>query len=114
MGTPRTVLVRTASMSVVVLGAYAGLLCTPQPLFPSSVRFDHLMLYSDQAIPEDAGKHVLELAKRKLALSPPYSSRQNHNVFICHSGWRQRLFFNKDYGAGGVAQYPCDGKRLPA
>ena len=37
---------------------------------------------------------------------PIYSDRKNYHVFICNSRWRQVLFFNKDYGAGGVAQYP--------
>jgi hypothetical protein len=27
-------------------------------------------------------------------------------VFICNSIWRQILLFNRDYGVGGVAQYP--------
>src|SRR5438067_8894813 len=89
-----------------LLGAYAVLLRTPQPLFPFSFRADTLTLYSDRSIPEAAGKHVLELAERKLALSPLYAGWQRHNTFICNSRWRQMLLFNKDYGAGGLTQYP--------
>ena len=32
---------------------------------------------------------------------------EGHSVFICNSRWREMLFFNKDYGVGGVAQYPA-------
>jgi hypothetical protein len=101
--------VRIVLTSAGLLVAYAVLLRAPQPLFPFSVRADNLTLYSDQLISEAAGKRVLKLVGQKLAFSPLYflySSRQGHNIFVCHSRWRQVLLFNKDYGAGGVAQYP--------
>jgi hypothetical protein len=86
--------------------AYSALLCIPQPLFSFSVRAGSLILHSDQPFSAVAATHVLELAEAKLASSPIYSSGQDHNVFICNSRWRQILFFNKDYGVGGVAPYP--------
>lgn len=42
----------------------------------------------------------------KLEQSPIYSKQREYSVFLCNSGWRQMLFFNKDFGAGGVAPYP--------
>jgi hypothetical protein len=63
-------------------------------------------MHSDRPFSRPAGEHVLEIARKKLACSPLYSGRRCYHVFICNSRWRQILFFNKDYGAGGVAQYP--------
>jgi hypothetical protein len=106
MRTGKAAFVRTALISSALLGAYVGLLRTPQPFFLWSLRCDRLTLYSDRLIPEAAGKRIIELAAGKLSLSPLYSGPQDHHVFICNSRWRQMLFFNKDYGVGGVAQYP--------
>jgi hypothetical protein len=106
MRTRKAALLRIALASATLFAAYAGLLCAPQPLFPFTVRADSLVLRSDRPFSEAAGRHVLELAERKLARSPLYSGRPGYSIFICNSRWRQMLFFNKDYGAGGVAQYP--------
>lgn len=102
----KAVLLRIALPVPVFFAAYAALLCVPEPFFSFSVRADNLTLYSDRPFPDAAAKHVLKLTEAKLASSPLYSSRQQHDVFICNSRWRQRLFFNKDYGVGGVAPYP--------
>jgi hypothetical protein len=106
MRTPTGAFVRIVSTSAALVAAYAGLLCIPQPLFRFSVRADNLVLHSDQLFSEASGKHVLELAGRKLERSPLYSGRHGYNIFVCNSRWRQMLFFNKDYGVGGVAPYP--------
>lgn len=102
----KATLVRIVLTSATLFGAYAGLLCIPQPLFRFSVRADNLILRSDRPFSEAAGKHVLDLAERKLTRSPLYSGGQVLSIFICNSRWRQLLFFNKDFGAGGVAPYP--------
>jgi hypothetical protein len=102
----KAVLLRIALPVPVFFAAYATLLCAPEPFFSFSVRADNLTLHSDRPFPVAAAKHVLKLTEAKLASSPLYSSRQQHDVFICNSRWRQRLFFNKDYGVGGVAPYP--------
>jgi hypothetical protein len=104
--TLKSTLMKIVLTSATVVAAYAGLLAVPQPLFPFSVRAENLVLYSDRPFSEAAAKHMLELAERKLVRSPLYSGRQRHNIFICNSRWRQMLFFNKDYGVAGVAQYP--------
>jgi hypothetical protein len=89
-----------------VCALYWTLLCFPQPFFRSSVQAANLALYSDQAFPPEAGKRVLESVEAKLAASPLYSPQERHAAFICNARWRQRLFFNRNYGVGGVNQYP--------
>lgn len=96
-------------LTAAVLGLfllYWVLLCFPQPFFRSSVSANNLALYSDQPFSPEEGKKVLETVEAKLAASPLYSAGQHHSVFICNSRWRQRLFFNRNYGVGGVNQYP--------
>jgi hypothetical protein len=102
----RAALARIVLISTALVLAWAGLLAIPQPLFRFSVRAENLVLHSDRPLSEAAGKRVLEMVERKLSRSPLYSGRRDYHVFICNSRWRQMLFFNKDYGAGGVAQYP--------
>lgn len=89
-----------------VLALYWALLCFPQPFFQSSVSANNLALYSDQPFSAEEGKKVLETVEAKLAASPLYSAGQRHSAFICNARWRQRLFFNRSYGVGGVNQYP--------
>jgi len=89
-----------------VLVVYWGLLCFPQPFFRSSVSANNLALYSDQPFSPEAGKKILETVEAKLATSPLYSAAQSHAAYICNARWRQRLFFNRNYGVGGVNQYP--------
>jgi hypothetical protein len=101
----RNAFLRIAAGSVTLFAAYSALLCFPEPLFSFSVRADSLVLHSDRAIPEAARRNVLELAETKLKRSPLYSQKEVIDVFICNSRWRQMIFFNKDYGAGGVVQY---------
>ena len=102
----KTKLLKIAAGSAAVLTCYAALLCLPGPFFAHRVRAAGLALHSDQPLPEDAAKHVLTLAVAKLAMSPLYKNGQEFHVFICNARWRQMLFFNKNYGVGGVAYYP--------
>jgi hypothetical protein len=64
------------------------------------------VLHSDRPFSEAAARRVLQLAEAKLAGSPLYSGQQVYNIYLCNARWRQMLFFNKDYGVGGVAPYP--------
>jgi hypothetical protein len=96
-------------LTAAALGLFAfywALLCFPQPFFRSSVSANNLALYSDQPFSPEEGKKVLETVEAKLAASPLYSAEQHHSAFICNARWRQRLFFNRNYGVGGVNQYP--------
>jgi hypothetical protein len=92
-------------MIAAVLLVYAALLNFPELFFPFSVRADNLILRSDRQFSTEAAKHSLQLAERKLARSPLYDNGERR-IFICNSAWRRVLFFNKDYGVGGVAPYP--------
>jgi len=96
-------------VAAIVAGAiilYWMLLCFPQPFFRSSVQASNLALYSDQSFDPEAGQRILEAVEAKLAASPLYCSQDRHSAFICNARWRQRLFFNRKYGVGGLNQYP--------
>jgi hypothetical protein len=99
-------LVRVSGGTVVLFAAYSGLLCVPQPFFSFSASANSLVLHSDRPVSGSAAARVLKLVEAKLESSPLYSHAREHDIFICNSRWRQMLFFNKDYGVGGVAPYP--------
>jgi hypothetical protein len=98
--------IRTVATVLLVFMLYLTLLCFPQPFFHWSVSAANLTLYSDRPFSEDEAKKVLEITQGKLEASPIYSSGQHHSIFICNARWRQRLFFNRNYGVGGVNYYP--------
>jgi hypothetical protein len=97
---------RIAGSAILLFAAYCAILCFPSPFFHFSVRANGLTLHSDRALPADAAQHVLQRVQSKLATSPPYSRQSEYDIFLCNSRWRQRLYFNKDYGVVGVAPYP--------
>ena len=99
-------LVRTLVATAALFVGYSALLCLPQPFFSSSVRASNLIIHSDRPLPGPAARYVLELVQAKLASSPLYAAQDTHHIYICNSRWRQIVFFNKDYGVGGVAPYP--------
>jgi hypothetical protein len=105
----KVAVLRIAAASLALVAVYSALLCMPEPFFAFSVRADNLILHSDKSFSGAAAKRVLDLAQAKLTRSPLYSSREDHHIFICNARWRQMLFFNKDYGVGGVAPYPVTG-----
>jgi hypothetical protein len=57
-------------------------------------------------LPSEDGKRVLEIVETKLAASPLFSTQSHYSVFICNARWRQLLFFNRQYGVGGLNYYP--------
>ena len=97
-------------MTIVVLGGalllYFALLCYPQSFFAQSIEHQNLILYSDHPFNPEAGAQVLALAYQKLSASPLFSAKDHYSIFVCHARWRQRLFFNRVYGVGGVNFYP--------
>lgn len=97
---------RAIAAVLIIFILYLGLLCFPQPFFRWSVSAANLTLYSDQPFSEEEAKKVLETTQAKLAASPLYSVQEHHSIFICNARWRQRLFFNRNYGVGGVNYYP--------
>ena len=106
MRVKKRTLLRLGFGGAILLALYLFLLCFPQAFFNSSVRANNLTLYSDQAFSAEAGRHILDLVAEKLSASPLYSTEQSHIAFICNARWRQRLFFNRNYGVAGVNQYP--------
>jgi hypothetical protein len=98
--------IRAFAGLLVLLTLYWALLCFPQPFFRWSVSAANLTLYSDKPFSEEEARKVLEITRSKLAASPLYSAEQQHRIFICNARWRQRLFFNRNYGVGGVNYYP--------
>jgi hypothetical protein len=97
---------RIALAFAALVAAHSALLCIPKTLFSYSVHAEGLILHSDRPFSEAAAKHVLDLTEAKLASSPLYWRQPRHDIFVCNSRWRQMLFFNKDYGVGGVSPYP--------
>lgn len=102
----KSTLLRITVAVPALVALYAVVVCFPQPLFLFSVRANSLILHSDRPFSEDAAKQVLQLAEAKLAKSSLPANRHDFDIFVCNSRWRQVLFFNKDYGVGGVAPYP--------
>ena len=100
------ILLKFVAMIVGFIAVIIFLLCVPHAFFQTPVNAKNLTLHSDQSFTPAAGQHVLELAEAKLATSPLYTSEQNHQIFICNSRWRQRIFFTYSYGVGGVNYYP--------
>jgi hypothetical protein len=102
----RKPLLKGAAALVALFVFYLALLCFPEPFFTCSVSASNLTLYSDVPFAEGDGRRVLEIAAQKLERSPLYSQSTHHSIFICNARWRQMLFFNKEYGVGGVNYYP--------
>jgi hypothetical protein len=106
VATSRHFFAKTGLVVTVLILVYVALLRYPQLLFAYTSTRENLTLRSDQPFSPVAGNQVLALVQRKLTRSPLYSSDKPHIIFICNARWRQLLFFNKDYGVGGIAPYP--------
>ena len=89
-----------------LVAAYVAVLCFPQPFFVHSVSANGLTLYSDRPLPDAAARDLLHRSSEKLAQSPLFREHPGGRAFLCNSRWRQRLFFNRDYGVAGVSPYP--------
>ncbi len=87
-------------------GFYLLLLNFPQPLFRWSVQADNLELYSDRPFAVEAGRRLLRSVQERLGLSPLYSVKRRHAIFVCNSRWRRPVFFLPAPGAGGVNYHP--------
>lgn len=101
---------RKIRLAAVILSSafflYLILLCYPQSFFAQSIEHQNLKLYSDYPFNPEAGAQVLALAYKKLSASPLFSVKDHYSIFVCQTRWRQRLFFNRVYGVGGVNFYP--------
>lgn len=98
-------LLKALAITVLAVGAVIAVLCFPVGFFAHTVRADNLILRSDRPLPEQPARDVLRLSGEKLRRSPLFKPDADFTVHVCNSRWRQRLFFNYNYGVGGVA-YP--------
>jgi hypothetical protein len=94
------------ALAPVALVAMVGTaLAYPEPFFAYHVARGHLALYSDE--PFDAGKARAILAHVDARLrASPLDTDEPDAIFVANAAWRQRLFMNIAYGAGGVNFYP--------
>ncbi len=86
--------------------AFALLLAFPDCFFSYYTQRGRLSLYSD--VPFDAARsqRILAAIDARLARSPIDDSTSPDRIFVANADWRQRLFMNLAYGAGGVNFYP--------
>lgn len=94
-------------VGVLIGGAlgYWALLACPDLLFTYFTQRGRLELFSDQPFDSARAQALLADVDARLAKSP-LNDANRHRIFICNSDWRQRLLFNRAYGAGGVNFYP--------
>ena len=90
---------------VVVFALYLVLLCHPGLFFRYAFTRGGITLYSDEPIPPEAARRMLEVVKRRLARSPLAASGRvkDLRIYICNRRWRFVLFANFRYKAGGLA-----------
>ncbi len=95
-----------AALAPAALGAMVGAaLAYPQPFFAYHTARGNLALYSDR--PFDAAKAQAVLARIAARLkASTLDDGGAHAIFVANADWRQRLFMNLAYGAGGVNFYP--------
>ena len=88
------------------VGAAAWALLTyPQPLFAYHISHGRLALYSDKPFDPARGRAVLTEIEQRLARSP-LNDDKRYRIFVANTGWRNRLVFLWNHGAGGVNYYP--------
>ncbi|MBS0470274.1 MAG: hypothetical protein JSR60_04315 [Proteobacteria bacterium] len=90
----------------VALAATIGVtLAYPRPFFSYSVTEGRLTLYSDAPFDRGKARTILERVDARLKTSPLDDGAADA-IYVANARWRQRLFFNIAYGAGGVNFYP--------
>jgi hypothetical protein len=85
--------------------AALALLRNPDLFFAYYTARGRLALFSDQPFDAVRAQRLLADIEARLDRSS-LNDRNVHRIFICNADWRQRLFFNRAYGAGGVNFYP--------
>jgi len=86
--------------------ALAFLLAFPDCFFTYYTQHGRLSLYSDAAFDAAKAQHILSKIDARLARSPIDDQTLPDRIFVANADWRQRLFMNLAYGAGGVNFYP--------
>ena len=101
----KSLFLRTTLAAVTLFIAYLLLLIFPQPLFSCGLRRSPHPPFRSALFQKWRGKRPAGCGG-KLGQVPAHSDRHDHHIFICNERWRQILFFNKNYGVGGVSFYP--------
>jgi hypothetical protein len=104
----RRFLRRLGALALFVVGVnigYAGVLAFPDCFFAYYTERGRLSLYSDATFDAGTGQKILAGIDARLIRSP-IDDRLSDRIFIANADWRQRLFMNIAYGAGGVNFYP--------
>jgi hypothetical protein len=94
------------ALAIVALAVgYLLVLQHPDLLFTYYTQRGRLELFSDQPFDPARAQALLADVDARLAKST-LNDANVHRIFICNADWRQRLLFNRAYGAGGVNFYP--------
>ena len=94
-----------ALVPLALVACVGAALAYPEPFFAYHTALGRLTLYSDR--PFDAARVQTILAQVEARLrTSPLDTGAPHAIFVANSDWRQRLFMNVAYGAGGVNFYP--------
>lgn len=95
----------TALVPVALAGMVGAALAYPQPFFAYHAARGRLAIYSDRPFDAAKAQGLLAAIDARLKTSPLDGGEANA-VFVANVDWRQRLFMNIAYGAGGVNFYP--------
>jgi hypothetical protein len=77
----------------------------PDPLFAYSVSDGKITIKSDRPIAAASGDQLLRDCEALLARSPMKAEGQHYRIYVTNEAWRQRLFFQINMNAQGLA-YP--------
>lgn len=95
------------------LGVFAAIkgrldLHHPELFFRYTCDVENLNLSSDEPIPQDEARAILQRVAEKLETSPLYERKDPHRAFICNSAWRQEHYLHNT--TGGMNYYPTIGQ----
>lgn len=87
------------------VGAWGSLILFPRPCFAHRLQEGNLELCSDRPFEVEAARVRLREVARCLARIPALEP-QSMRIFLCHGGWRGRLFFLASPRAIGLSYTP--------
>src|SRR6201996_4428965 len=93
-----------ALVPVALAGMVGAALAYPQPFFAYHAERGDLSLYSDRPFDAVKAQSLLATIDARVRTSPLDDGTPNA-IFVSNANWRQRLFMNMAYGAGGANFY---------
>lgn len=94
-----------ALVPVALAGMVGAALAYPQPFFAYQAERGRLSLHSDRPFDSVMAQALLAQIDARLKTSPIDDGAPSA-IYVASADWRQRLFMNIAYGAGGVNFYP--------